>query len=685
MKNTLKVSLCLCVLFPAANGFGQTYPYFTAQPANQTLNQGFSGSFRATAFTTNPPVSYQWYFNTNAIPWATTNTLTITNAQPTNAGGYYAVATDGIGFATSRVATLTVIPPAVLDPKIGANIRLGEDPAELPTSRRAQGEPHIARSGSDPRVLIATCMEGVASDSALGCGYSVSTNGGLTWSPRALIPGITTLRGGTYARAADAVAAGNSGGDLYVTTLGGSATPASLAMLISKSTDGGQSFATPRKIFFTDSTYDPDKEWIAINPHRNSATFNRIAVAFTREGGSNQVHCLHSDDGGSTWSSPTPLGSPDASDVQLVFLPDGSLIALYVRYLCGYLGEANCTVLELVRSEDGGASFGPPVLVQSLAGIAYHETLAFNWSLPSLTADQQAGVLYLTYPVLLGPATNIPSILFRKSIDKGATWTAPIVVNDTPNLRSVAYPAISASPDGQHVMISFYDRRNQTATSGDYFYDLYLAESFDGGDTWQPNLRLSEFSSDLRLAPLIFTWRWVCDYQGIVPALNFDIPGVAVWIDSRAGNLDPYAVRINRTKGTTFDSWRKLRWGTNDLATPTISGEKADPDADGIPNLAEYALGLEPNHVDAGPLRILQNAEGRSASVTVSYERLALLSDVQFTWQTSTDLLDWSSVTPAQEDVGTGQSPWMQRVVASFPANEQAGFLRLAIARLPSP
>ena len=44
-------------------------------------------------------------------------------------------------------------------------------------------------------------------------------------------------------------------------------------------------------------------------------------------------------------------------------------------------------------------------------------------------------------------------------------------------------------------------------------------------------------------------------------ALDFDTSAVAVWIDNRAGNNDPYAIRTNRTIATTFDTWRKLGFG----------------------------------------------------------------------------------------------------------------------------
>ncbi|MCI0538813.1 MAG: hypothetical protein L0Z50_26710, partial [Verrucomicrobiales bacterium] len=60
--------------------------------------------------------------------------------------------------------------------------------------------------------------------------------------------------------------------------------------------------------------------------------------------------------------------------------------------------------------------------------------------------------------------------MFTRSIDRGKTWSIPIPVNDTPAKRSVFTPAIAASPDGQHLVIEFYDRRNDTGSG--YLTDL---------------------------------------------------------------------------------------------------------------------------------------------------------------------------------------------------------------------
>ena len=47
-----------------------------------------------------------------------------------------------------------------LNRTVGANVALGEDPPALPANFRAQAEPHLARSFTDPNLLVATFQEG---------------------------------------------------------------------------------------------------------------------------------------------------------------------------------------------------------------------------------------------------------------------------------------------------------------------------------------------------------------------------------------------------------------------------------------------------------------------------------------------------------------------------------------------
>ena len=88
---------------------GQDAPTITTQPTNQTVIAGSNATFTVTA-TGTAPLRYQWWFSGLLLNGATNLSLTLTNAQPTNAGNYLVVVTNSAGVATSSVANLTVLP-----------------------------------------------------------------------------------------------------------------------------------------------------------------------------------------------------------------------------------------------------------------------------------------------------------------------------------------------------------------------------------------------------------------------------------------------------------------------------------------------------------------------------------------------------------------------------------------------
>ena len=57
-------------------------------------------------------------------------------------------------------------------------------------------------------------------------------------------------------------------------------------------------------------------------------------------------------------------------------------------------------------------------------------------------------------------------------------------------------------------------------------------------------------------------------------------------------------VEISALEPATIEQWRAMFFGTTNNAGP--AADNADPDGDGIPNLLEYALGLDPTHPDTG-------------------------------------------------------------------------------------
>jgi pectate lyase len=90
---------------------GATPPAIEIDTQDQTALVGQDATFNVVASGT-LPLSYQWYYNTNTVLTnATSSTLTLTNVQLSDSGGYSVVVTNSYGSVTSSVAQLTVSTP----------------------------------------------------------------------------------------------------------------------------------------------------------------------------------------------------------------------------------------------------------------------------------------------------------------------------------------------------------------------------------------------------------------------------------------------------------------------------------------------------------------------------------------------------------------------------------------------
>ncbi|HKW30946.1 MAG TPA: immunoglobulin domain-containing protein [Verrucomicrobiae bacterium] len=107
---------------------GATAPSVTTDPQDQTVLVGQNATFSVLTSGT-LPLSYQWYYNTNtALTNATGSALTLTNVQPSDAGGYSVIVTNAYGSVTSAVAQLTVnIPdsPSIITQPQDQTVSLG--------------------------------------------------------------------------------------------------------------------------------------------------------------------------------------------------------------------------------------------------------------------------------------------------------------------------------------------------------------------------------------------------------------------------------------------------------------------------------------------------------------------------------------------------------------------------------
>ena len=119
---------------------------FFSQPGSRTNDAGTTATFRVLAASP-APLSYQWrkdggpLVDGGNIAGSGTAVLTLTNVLRADAGGYSVVVSNGLGSATSAVATLAVIDPAIAVQPVSQLGQLGQT---LTLSVTAAGTPPLS-------------------------------------------------------------------------------------------------------------------------------------------------------------------------------------------------------------------------------------------------------------------------------------------------------------------------------------------------------------------------------------------------------------------------------------------------------------------------------------------------------------------------------------------------------------
>lgn len=566
-----------------------------------------------------------------------------------SAGLYLSLALDGhFGGIVHPAAPLAAaggtnkgVPPLHLDARVGDNIRLGNDPAVLPSVQNNQAEPHLWRSAANPELLVGTFQEGrfAVGGGALDTGTAISSDGGITWR-RALLPNVTTASGGTYLRATDPVAAVDLNGNIFISTLvarqssfndGG-------VMVVCRSTDGGATFAAPVTIASGNAVHALDKDWMAVNDYSGTAHANRLVVTYTNIYSTNNIDVFYdlyssvSDNAGATWSTPILIKAHDSlvnQATQVFFLPDGSL---FVAYITNY--DNGAFRIECKRSTDGGTTYpSTPTVVVSRVSEWVDPALRSGTFLITAWVARQSGAIYITYAAR--DTLGNPRVFVTRSTNQGTTWSTPVVASDNPAGDSVVNPAVAATPDGSQVSVAYYDKR--TGVPGTI--DLYSNTSYDGGVTWQSGVRLTEYASDYTRAPLTSQGYMLGDYQGLVPPYSSDQPGIALTMDTREGNTDPYAIRYTWRTSQDYLAWQVARFNRTELADDSRTGPTADFDGDGICNAAEYFHQTNPRVADRGSLYATSVSSG---SFVARYQYRIGPPTFGVGWETSTDGANWT-------------------------------------------
>jgi PKD repeat protein len=129
------------------------------------------------------------------------------------------------------------------------------------------------------------------------------------------------------------------------------------------------------------------------------------------------------------------------------------------------------------------------------------------------------------------------------------------------------------------------------------------------------------------------------------PTKIFPSPGLyyaRVTVTDTNGNTAQGSIAINVT--STVDLWKQAVFTPTELTNPAVSGDVANPDGDGLPNLLEYAMGTNPNvpNTNGPPNFFLTNGV-----FSLTYTQFQPATDVSLVVEVSNDLLDWNPVSPA--------------------------------------
>ncbi len=119
-------------------------------------------------------------------------------------------------------------------------------------------------------------------------------------------------------------------------------------------------------------------------------------------------------------------------------------------------------------------------------------------------------------------------------------------------------------------------------------------------------------------------------------------PGVAYEYHIQAYNVAGYSdfAGLSVTTPTQYQSYLATYFTSQQLADPTISGDLADPDHDGISNLLEYAFGSDPTRANVSSLPVMSMQNGY---LTISFVQRIAPTDLTYTVEVSGDMSTWNS------------------------------------------
>ena len=192
------------------------------------------------------------------------------------------------------------------------------------------------------------------------------------------------------------------------------------------------------------------------------------------------------------------------------------------------------------------------------------------------------------------------------------------------------------------------------------------------------------------------------DYAPITTnvTLGFNVMATNIFVTPLGGNLNTnqVTVTLNLAPSTNYlfssltnatvnildrpiNNWRRANFTSVEQANSLVSGDGANPDADALPNLLDYALGFSPKLANANPFSPAMT----NGNFQITFPQSKAAADVAVVVEWSADLKSWFSGAGYVQQINAVDQV-TNRVLTVQPASNAAtnktGFFRLRAARL---
>jgi hypothetical protein len=404
-------------------------------------------------------------------------------------------------------------------------------------------------------------------------GWGYTTNGGMSWT----FPGV--LENNVFR--SDPVLGSNDVGNFFYLSL-----LQSFFDNMWRSLDGGQSWTNiaPAR--------GGDKQWFTID-RTNSTGHGFQYQSWSTDGNNyNGRQFTRSTDGGFTWLNPINIPNSPAWGT-LDVDTNGNLFLVGVNFNTGQIwcerstnaknGAVTPTFDQSAAVDLGGdIDLNEPINPVGLVGQLF---LAVDRSGTSTNNN-----VYILASVLPTGFTTGSDVMFVRSTNGGQTFSAPHRINDDPVNHDKWHwmGTLAVAPNGR-IDVMWLDTRNAANNTDS---QLFYSYSFDGGNTWAPNVQVSNSFDPSLGYP---NQNKMGDYMTIV---SDNTGGNVAYCATFNGEEDVYYVRVAPTAPVALSAVsRKTHGGggTFDILLPSSGNAGIEcrsgsgPNADGHQVIVTFA------------------------------------------------------------------------------------------------